>query len=721
MLLQLREVSSRDPHAVLGAHRGVVGGTAGLLVRAFHPAAVACSVLTDGGALTMHSLGDGLFAAFLPHADLPFQYRVRFAFPDESTWQREDPYRFLPTLGELDLQLISEGNHQRLWEALGANTRTIDGVAGTSFAVWAPNARRVSLVGDFNDWDGRTLPMRWLGASGVWELFVPGISDGALYKYEIQGSDGAVVLKADPLGREVEQSPGTASRVATSRHVWKDDEWRRERAAQAGMQQPLTIYEVHLGSWTRAANDGRRMLSFREIAAPLVQHAKSLGFSHLELMPISEHAYYPSWGYLVTGYYAPTSRYGSADDFRFFVDYCHQHGVGVLIDWVPAHFPKDQSSLRRFDGTALYEHEDPRRGEHPDWGTLIFNLSRHEVRNYLTANALFWLTEFHIDGLRVDAVASMLYLDFSRAEGQWLPNNDGGRENWEAVEFLRAVNRLVHAHVPGAFTVAEESTAWPGVTQSPERGGLGFDFKWNMGWMHDTLGFFQVDPLYRGSVLDRLSFAMAYEYSERFINAISHDEVVYGKRSLLEKMPGDDWQKLANLRLLLAYQFTRPGKKLLFMGAELGQRAEWNFDTGLELHSREPRALAMLGFVSALAEFYRETPALWRADDDPAGFEWIDCTDRENCVMSYVRKAGSSLALIVLNFTPVPREDYRIGVPYPGSYVEVLSTDNPRFGGSGVLQAQPLHSEAVPYHGRAQSIRLRVPPLGAAIFHFDIA
>jgi 1,4-alpha-glucan branching enzyme len=671
----------------------------------------------------MESCDGGFFASFLPQVGFPFRYRIRFAFRDGAIWERDDPYRFLATVGELDLQLISEGNHHRLWEVLGANTRTIDGALGTSFAVWAPNARRVSLVGDFNRWDGRTLPMRSMGASGIWEIFVPEIGAGERYKYEIQSASGALALKADPLGRELELSPGTASRVTAASYEWEDGDWLRARATQRIAQQPLAIYEVHLGSWARNAEQNNRMLSFREIAPALVAHAKTLGFTHLELMPISEHAYYPSWGYLVTGYYAPTSRYGSPDDFRFFVDYCHQHGIGVLIDWVPAHFPKDDSFLRRFDGTALYEHEDPRRGEHPDWGTLIFNLGRHEVRNYLSANALFWLEEFHIDGLRVDAVASMLYLDFSRKEGQWLPNQSGGRENLEAVSFFQAVNQLIHREVPGAFTVAEESTAWPRITHPPDQGGLGFDFKWNMGWMHDTLAFFETDPVHRGCHLDRLSFAMVYEYTEHFINAISHDEVVYGKHSLLEKMPGDDWQKLANVRLLLAYQFTRPGKELLFMGTELAQRAEWNVDTGLDLHSGEPRALSMKTFVAELCELYRATPALWAADYDRAGFEWIDCTDRENCVMSYLRAAGESFALVVLNFTPVPREGYRIGVPFPGQYVEVFSTDNPRFGGSGVQQAGGLHSEPVPWHGRAQSIRLRVPPLGAAIFRttFELA
>ena len=609
LVLQVQETTSRDPHAVLGAHPSVVGGTRGLVVRTFHPDAVGCSVLIDRAARPMESFGRGLFAAFLPHVELPFRYRVRFAFSDGATVEREDPYRFLPTVGELDLHLVSEGNHHRLWEVLGANVRTIDGVTGTSFAVWAPNARRVSLVGDFNNWDGRTLPMRSMGASGIWELFVPGISSGALYKYEIQTSEGAIALKTDPLGREVEQSPGTASRVTVSRYQWGDDDWLRARAAQDLARQPLAIYEVHLGSWARMAEESNRMLSFREIAAPLVAHVKSLGFTHLELMPISEHAYYPSWGYLVTGYYAPTSRYGSADDFRYFVDYCHQHAIGVVIDWVPAHFPKDESFLRRFDGTALYEHEDPRRGEHPDWGTLIFNLGRHEVRNFLNANALFWLKEFHIDGLRVDAVSSMLYLDFSRKEGQWLPNRYGGRENLEAIEFFKAVNRLVHEEGAGAFTVAEESTAWPGVTRGADQGGLGFDFKWNMGWMHDTLGFFEHDPAHRGCYFDRLSFAMVYEFTEHFINAISHDEVVYGKRSLVEKMPGDEWQKLANVRLLLTYQFTRPGKKLLFMGTELAQRSEWNVDAGLQLfRSSEAPVPAMQTFVAELCETLPHQP-----------------------------------------------------------------------------------------------------------------
>jgi 1,4-alpha-glucan branching enzyme len=713
---ELVETASRDPHALLGAHRHTVEGVPGLVVRSFHPDATSCALLFDGRVLTMVDVGGGLFAVFVPGRELPFRYRVRFRFGDQSALERVDPYQFAPTVGQLDLHLISEGKHEQLWKVMGANLRTIDGVSGASFAVWAPNARRVSLVGDFNRWDGRTLPMRSLGSSGVWELFVPGIAGAALYKFEIQTSEGAIALKADPFGREFEQSPGTASRVNESTHEWQDSDWLRAREAACLAKQPLAIYEVHLGSWARAAGESSRMLSFREIAEPLVAHVKGLGFTHLELMPIAEHTYYPSWGYLVTGYYAPTSRYGSPDDFRYFVDFCHQNGLGVLVDWVPAHFPKDDSFLRRFDGTALYEHEDPRRGEHPDWGTLIFNLGRHEVRNYLTANALFWAQEFHVDGLRFDAVASMLYLDFSRKAGEWFPNQYGGRENLEAVEFFRDVNRLLHARVPGAFTVAEESTAWPGVTRSPEWGGLGFDFKWNMGWMHDTLDFFEREPVHRRGHLDRLAFAMVYEYSEHFINAISHDEVVYGKRSLVAKMPGDEWQRLANVRLLLAYQFTRPGKKLVFMGAEIAQANEWNVDAALDLETAgRVQANAMRAFVSELGQLYRISPALWQEDTNPGGFEWIDCTDRENGVVSYLRAAGDDRLIIVLNFTPTTHEGYRIGVPAPGRYRAIFSSDELRFGGSGVTQGC-VASESIGCHGRAQSLCIRVPPLAAAIF-----
>jgi 1,4-alpha-glucan branching enzyme len=627
-----------------------------------------------------------------------------------------DPARFPPTVGALDLQLIAQGTHLRLWSVLGAHVRTLAGVKGTSFAVWAPNARAVSVVGDFNAWDGRRCPLRSLGSSGIWEGFVPDVGVGALYKFEIRTREGQIRTKTDPLAREMERSPGTASRVASSTYAWQDAEWLATRAKGDLSREPVSIYEVHLGSWARVPEEQNRMLSYRELAPRLVEHARFFGFTHLELMPVAEHAYYPSWGYLVTGYFAPTSRYGSPDDFRYFVDYCHTHGIGVLIDWVPAHFPKDDYALRRFDGSALYEHEDPRRGEHPDWGTLIFNLGRNEVQNFLTANALYWLKEFHVDGLRVDAVASMLYLDFSRKEGEWLPNQFGGRENLEAVQFLKTVNTLIHEHAPGAFTVAEESTAWSGVTRSPKDGGLGFDFKWNMGWMHDTLDFFAQDPINRKYAIDRLTFSMIYENSERFINSISHDEVVYGKRSMLEKMPGDYWQKLANLRLVLAYQYTRPGKQLLFMGTEFAQQNEWNFDTSLDWHlAGEPQRQAMQRFVAELGRVYSRTPALWRQDPDPAGFEWVDCSDREKTVVSYLRKDGATHALVVLNFTPIPRENYRIGVPTSQAYRTLLCSDDSRFGGSGVGAGAQISNDSEPCHGRPRSVLLNLPPLGALI------
>ena len=711
-----QSISLSDPHAALGVHPAVSDGVSGFLVRAFHPDAQGAAVVLGSRVLPMANLGGGVFAAWVGEIEPAADYRLRFDFADGASWLRGDPYAFASTLGELDLHLMGEGKHRQLWTMLGANVRRVAGVLGTAFAVWAPNARRVSLVGDCNAWDGRLFPMRLLGASGVWELFVPDVQAGALYKFEIEDSDGRVHLKADPLGREMESSPGTASRVAVSQHVWGDRDWLAKRAATPAQRAPLAIYEVHLGSWARVPEEHNRMLGFRELAQRLVAHVKPLGFTHLELMPVAEHAFYPSWGYLVTGYYAPTSRYGTPDDFRFFVDYCHRHGIGVLIDWVPAHFPKDDFALRRFDGSALYEHEDPRRGEHPDWGTLIFNLDRFEVRNFLLANALYWLEEFHVDGLRVDAVASMLYLDFSRKEGQWLANRWGGRENLEAVDFLRDMNDWVHRAAPGAFTVAEESTAWWGVTTASERGGLGFDFKWNMGWMHDTLDFFAQDPINRKYSLNRLTFAMIYEYSEHFINAISHDEVVYGKRSLYEKMPGDAWQKLANLRLLLAYLYTRPGKKLIFMGTEFAQAREWNYDQSIDFHlEREASGRGLEAFLRELGSLYAECAALWQSDGDPAGFEWIDCNDHDNTVLSYLRRDGQEHLVVILNLTPVPRDNYRVGVPQASNYQQRLSSDAAEFGGSSA-NAAPTHvSEPVAWQGRAQSIVLQLPPLGALV------
>jgi 1,4-alpha-glucan branching enzyme len=705
---------SHHPHSYLGVH---VVNRDGVVVRAYHPDATACTLLLESdGEKSMTAVGGGVFAVFLSGQELPLQYRIRFGFPNGASWERDDPYRFLPTLGELDLHLISEGTHRRLWEVLGAHPKIIDGVAGTAFALWAPNARRVSVVGDFNGWDGRLLPMRSLGGTGVWELFIPGVGVNTLYKYELKTQELSLRVKTDPLAREMEAPPYTASRVSESRYTWRDDQWMKTRAARDITREPVVIYEVHLGSWARVPEEGNRWLSYRELATRLVEHCKRLGVTHIELLPVAEHAFYPSWGYQVTGYYSPTSRYGTPDDFRFFVDYCHQNGIGILLDWVPAHFPKDDFSLRRFDGSALYEHEDARRGEHPDWGTLIFNFGRREVRNFLVANALYWLREYHVDGLRVDAVASMLYLDYSRKEGEWVPNPFGGRENIDAIDFLREFNSVIRDEVPGAFTVAEESTAWGGVTRPPSEGGLGFTFKWNMGWMHDTLGFFQKEPVHRKFHIDQLTFSMLYEYTERFINSISHDEVVHGKGSLIDKMPGDFWQKLANLRLLFAYQYTRPGKQLMFMGTEFAQHNEWNVDTSLDWHIADhPQRQGLQEYIMELGKLYRETPALWRSDPQPESFEWIDCNDRDNTIFSYLRRDGHDHVIVVLNFTPVPREDYRIGVPSQGRYIERLCSDDVRFGGSEFKTLQQVESDPFPAHGRPHSIKLRIPPLGALI------
>ncbi|MBV9881243.1 MAG: 1,4-alpha-glucan branching protein GlgB [Gemmatirosa sp.] len=707
-----------EPHAILGAHPSVVDRLAGIVIRAWHPNAVAAEcVLPDGAALEMPAQARGLFGVFLPGETLPFRYRVRYRFANDATWEREEPYRFLPTLGDVDLHLFNEGTHRRLWEKLGAHPRTVDGVAGVAFAVWAPNARRVSVVGDFCRWDGRVYPMRRMGASGVWELFIPDIGPGANYMFELITREGVPRLKTDPFARQMRQAPETASVVVSDEaYAWSDGAWMTERPRREPAQEPMAIYEVHLGSWARVPEEDGRSLTYREIAPKLAEHVVRNGFTHVELLPVGEHPFYGSWGYQVTGFYAPTSLYGTPDDFRFLVDTLHQAGVGVILDWVPAHFPKDDYALRRFDGTALFEHADPRLGEHPDWGTLIFNYGRLEVRNFLLANALYWLDEFHVDGLRVDAVASMLYLDYSRAPGQWLRNKYGGRENLDAIEFLRAVNHAVRTDYPGCMTIAEESTAWPGVTKPVGEGGLGFSFKWNMGWMHDTLEYFAIDPLYRSHHHDRLTFAMMYEYSERFIMPLSHDEVVHLKGSLLQKMPGDAWQKFANLRLLLAYLFTRPGKKLVFMGTELATPREWNHDQSLDWHlAEEPMRASFGAFVAALGTFYRGSSPLWRHDHDWTGFRWIDVGDRQNSVVSYVRWDGSDHVVVVLNLTPVPRASYRVGVPAGGDYALALSSDDRAFGGSGYGAFDRVAAEAVPFHGHEYSVELTLPPLGALV------
>ncbi len=709
-----------NPHAILGAHQER-HGAAGLVIRAFHPDAASVEAILAGGAtLALERVHPGgIFAGFLPGQTPPIDYRLRFHFADGSLWERDDPYRFLPTLGPLDEHLLAEGSHRELYRRLGAHCRRVDGTAGVSFAVWAPNARRVSVIGDFNLWDGRVFPMRRLGVSGFWELFVPGIDEGALYKLEIKTATGELRVKTDPLAFAMEPPPGAAARVvAPSAYAWADADWMRRRAEGEPRRKPMAIYEVHLGSWMRVAEEGNRPLSYREIAPRLAAHARAHGFTHLELLPVAEHAFGGSWGYQVTGFFAPTSRYGTPDDLRALVDICHQAGIGVLIDWVPAHFPKDDYALARFDGTALYEHDDPRQGEHPDWGTLVFNYGRNEVRNFLIANALYWLDEFHADGLRVDAVASMLYLDYGRREGEWVPNRLGGRENLDAIEFLRRLNEAVYGLFPGCVTIAEESTAFPGVSSPVHLGGLGFGFKWDMGWMHDTLDYLRHDPVHRRYHHQRLTFGMLYAYSENFVLPLSHDEVVHGKGSLLAKMPGDRWQQLANLRLLFAYMYTRPGKKLLFMGSELAPMSEWNHDASLAWHLASDPAHAGVGrFLRDLGALYRDEPALWQGDPDPEGFAWIECDDAEQSVLSYFRRAGGDrLVVCVLNFTPVVRHGYRLGFPMAGRWRERLNSDAAIYGGSDVGNAGLVVAEPVAHQRQPASALLTLPPLAALIF-----
>ncbi len=703
------------PHDVLGAHPITLDGVEGVAIRAFQPNAASIAVMFGEQRWPMTRDEHGLFVLFLSDRAAPMAYRLEITFGDDRVVLCDDPYRFPPTLGEMDLHLFNEGRHLRLWEKLGAHVCEIDGVAGTSFAVWAPNATRVSVIGTFNDWDGRAHQMRRLGASGVFEVFVPGVGAETLYKFEIRSPSGALRVKTDPYAFKMEPGPGHASIVqARGTYGWNDGAWLAQRADADPLREPMLVYEVHLGSWMRGEHN--RLLTYRELAPRLAEHVKRMGFTHVELLPVLEHPFGGSWGYQVGGYFAPTSRHGSPDDFRAFVDTMHEAGVGVLLDWVPAHFPKDDWALRRFDGTACYEHEDPRLGDHPEWGTHIFNYARHEVRNFLLANALYWIEEFHIDGLRVDAVASMLYLDYGREAGQWLRNRFGGRENLEAVSFLKQLNHAVHSLHPGVITVAEESTSWPKVTHPISEGGLGFTLKWNMGWMHDTLDYFTVDPFFRKGAHDKLTFAMMYEYSERFMNPLSHDEVVHLKKSLLEKMPGDVWQRFANLRALIGYSITRPGKSLLFMGTELGSHHEWNHDISLEWHLMgDARRQGLMAFMESLGALYRQHSCFWRRDHEPSGFGWIDVADKEQSVLSYARYDGSSHAIVVLNLTPVPRDAYRLGAPAMSTYHVGLNSDVTSFGGSGYVVADTTEAELVPYHGFPQSVTVSLPPLSMLV------
>ncbi|HEX7084971.1 MAG TPA: 1,4-alpha-glucan branching protein GlgB [Vicinamibacterales bacterium] len=663
---------------------------------------------------------DGLFQAIVPEVSSLDGVEYRLVIHDDTgTREIDDPYRFGRSISDYDLHLFGEGNLLEAHRRLGAHPTEVGGIAGVHFAVWAPNAQRVSVIGDFNRWDGRVHPMRQLVPSGVWELFIPGLADGERYKFEVRTHAGHLLHKADPYARFFEVPPRSAAIVCrTDGYAWQDQAWMEARqAAGAWLAAPMSVYEVHLPSWRTVPEEDNRPLTYRELADHLVPYVKDLGFTHIELMPVLEHPYGGSWGYQVLGYFAPTSRLGHPHDFKYFVDRCHQAGLGVILDWVPAHFPKDAHGLARFDGTALYEHEDPRLGEHQDWGTLIFNYGRNEVRNFLLASALFWLEEYHIDGLRVDAVASMLYLDYSRREGEWIPNRYGGRENLEAVAFLQQMNTLTHARVPGSITIAEESTAWPGVSRPVHLGGLGFTYKWNMGWMHDTLKYASRDPVHRRWAQNEITFSMLYAYTENYILPYSHDEVVHGKRSMLDKMPGDTWQKAATLRALYAFMYAHPGKKLLFMGCEFGQWREWNYQTSLDwdLLAHEPHR-GLVALVRELNALYRSEPALSARDYDLAGFRWIDASDVENSVIAFLRAAGDDdLLAIVCNWTPVPRHGYRIGMPRAGRWLERLNTDDPRYGGSGVMLGGGVDTEPIPAHGYPQSIALTLPPLATVI------
>ncbi|OFX12575.1 MAG: 1,4-alpha-glucan branching enzyme [Alphaproteobacteria bacterium RIFOXYD12_FULL_60_8] len=708
-----------DPFSFLGPH---LAGQGRSVVRAFLPYASQAEVISRSGSVMavmdkVHP--DGLFQAEVA-GEAP-QYRLRVQPFEGQVHEIDDPYRFPPLIGELDLHLLAEGNHLQSFERLGAHPRVQDGVAGTYFSVWAPNARRVSVIGDFNFWDGRRNPMRNHPGSGIWDIFLPGVGEGALYKYEILGPDGNLLPeKTDPYAFQCEVPPRTACVVHDGRSFpWSDKEWMERRSDLNRHDAPMSIYEVHLGSWRRIVEEDNRPLSYRELAEQLVPYVKDMGFTHLELLPVSEFPFDGSWGYQPIGLFAPTSRFGSPEDFSYFIDCCHREGLGVIVDWVPGHFPEDAHGLGWFDGSHLYEHADPRQGRHMDWGTLIYNYGRSEVANYLLTNALFWLDRYHIDGLRVDAVASMLYLDYSRKSGEWIPNRFGGKENLEAIAFLKRLNEVVYAHNHGVFTCAEESTAWPMVSRPVHLGGLGFGFKWNMGWMHDTLRYMSEDPIHRKYHHDKLTFGLLYAFQENFILPISHDEVVHGKGSLLGRMPGDRWQKFANLRLYYTFMFTHPGKKLLFMGCEIAQPGEWKHDQSLDWH--------LLGdiyhegvrrSVRDLNHLYRNTPALHLLDGEGQGFSWIDCTDHESSVLSYLRRGekAEDIVITVLNFTPVVRRAYRVGVPKGGLYREVFNSDSAFYQGSDLGNGGVVRADAVPMHGHAYSLELILPPLAGMVF-----
>jgi 1,4-alpha-glucan branching enzyme len=719
-LYPLIECRHSDPHRILGVRPGGEGS----VVRVFQPEATSVAVIFADGRLLeltkVHAAGvfESSSQSLLPSAPRDYTVEAVFNTGINAVWS--DPYAFAPTLGEMDLYLLGTGEHLESYRVLGAHPRTLQGIEGTSFAVWAPNAQRVSVVGDFNFWDGRHHMMRRLGGSGVWEIFIPGVDEGDHYKFEIRGPQGDVFLKTDPFGFYAQHDLRTACMVTDlDRYAWSDEAWMQRRARRDAYSEPMSVYEVHLGSWRRRPEENDRPLSYLELAEELVAYMTEMGFTHVELLPVMEHPFDGSWGYQVVNFFAPSSRFGNPDEFRHLIDALHQAGIGVILDWVPGHFPKDAHGLARFDGTALYEHEDPRLGEHRDWGTLIFNYGRNEVRNFLIANALFWLDQYHIDGLRVDAVASMLYLDYSRNEGEWIPNRFGGRENLEAIEFMKAFNSACYARHPGIMTIAEESTAWPGVSKPVHEGGLGFGFKWNMGWMNDSLRYIEREPIHRRHHQGEITFSMLYAYHEHFILVLSHDEVVHGKGSLLGKMPGDDWQKAANLRMFLAWMWCHPGKKLLFQGGELGQWTEWNHARGIDwdLLRHQPHA-GIQRLVGRLNKIYREEPALSVLDDRSEGFEWIDFHDADNTVWSFLRRAphgqGDDL-LVVVNATPVPRDHYRIGVPEVTAAEVVLNSDDQEYWGSGYADLNGISVDYHGAHGRPRSLILDLPPLSVMV------
>jgi 1,4-alpha-glucan branching enzyme len=727
---------SSDPFHFLGPHWIERDGKRVLAIRAYHPAATEMAVEWLRKPPLRHSAiaaekihPGGVFEAIVQNAVsqlgdnqevAPASYRLHFRFPDGNSLNRSDAYAFPPLLTDYDLYLSGEGTHYQKYEKLGAHVREVAGVRGVHFGVWAPNALRVSVVGDFNFWDGRVHPMRLRGETGIWELFVPGLDEGTLYKFEIRSRVGYWGLKSDPYGFAAEKRPHNASVVVNiDKHQWNDAPWLAQRASRDWLHSPMSIYELHLGSWRRKPDEGNRWLTYRELAGELIPYVKRMGYTHIEMMPVMEHPLDKSWGYQTVGYFAVTSRFGTPEDFMYFIDRCHQEGIGVILDWTPAHFPRDAYGLAFFDGTHLYEHADPRKGAHPDWGTLVFNYGRNEVQNFLISNALFWIDKYHIDGLRVDAVASMLYLDYSRKAGEWIPNRYGGRENLEAIGFLKHLNEVLHTQLPGALTIAEESTSWPAVSRPVYLGGLGFDLKWNMGWMNDTLRFIGYDPIHRKYHHNELTFSMIYAFSENFILPLSHDEVVHGKRSLLEKMPGDNWQKFANLRMLFGYMWAHPGKKLLFMGSELGMRREFWEDGAVDWALQDSEAhRGIQQLMADLNKLHVQEPALHELDFEWAGFEWLEANDAENSAIAFLRRAKNQndAIAVVCNFTPVVRDNYRVGVPRSGCYPEILNTDSGYYWGSGAGNGGGVNAEPIPWNGKPWSISLRLPPLAASYF-----